>query len=212
MTVIDYYFTTISPYCYLAGDKLERIAARHGARIAYKPVDMMKVFEVTGGVPVKARHQSRQEYRFQDMGRRARREGVAMNLQPKFWPGAPMLSCCALIAAEAAVKDGRADGDVGKAARAMLRAQWAEQKDIGDTGVIAAALDEAGFSADVLADGVGAGATYASNTAEAVQRGVFGAPFYIVGDQRFWGQDRLDDLELLLKELAAGKGGPNARH
>ena len=202
MRVIDFYFSPASPYSYLAGDRLERIADRHGARIAYKPVDVFTVFEVTGGIPVHRRHLSRQEYRFQDLARRARKAGMDIHLQPKFWPGDPMLPSCALIAAGAAVDAGKATGDVGVAARALMRALWAEQKDISDTGVIAAALDEAGFSADVLADGASAGAIYAANTEEAVRRGVFGAPFYIVDEQRFWGQDRLDDLEDLLR------GGP----
>jgi 2-hydroxychromene-2-carboxylate isomerase len=203
MTVIDYYFTPLSPYAYLAGDRLEALAARCGAAIAYKPVDMFKVFETTGGVPVPRRHPSRQEYRFQDLARRARRADLTLNLQPLHWPTDPTLSCCALIAADAAVRAGHATGDVGRAARAMMRACWAEQKDVADTGVIAAALGEAGFSADLLLDGATAGATYAANTQEAVSRGVFGAPFYIVGEQRFWGQDRLEDLEDLLQQGGA---------
>ena len=121
-----------------------------------------------------------------------------------------MLPSCALIAAAGAVDAGEAKGDVGKAARALMRALWAEQKDIADTGVIAAALAEAGFSADVLADGVSAGATYVANTEEAVRKGVFGSPFYIVGEQRFWGQDRLDDLEDLLARGTSGAS--DARH
>jgi 2-hydroxychromene-2-carboxylate isomerase len=210
MSVIDYYFSPASPYAYLAGDRLEQIAVRQGARIAYKPVDVFTVFDVTGGIPVHRRHLSRQEYRFQDLARRAGKAGLDMNLQPKFWPGDPMLPCCALIAAQAAVDAGKAKGDVGLAARALMRALWAEQKDIADTGVIAAALAEAGFSADVLADGASAGATYAANTEEAVRRGVFGVPFYIVETQRFWGQDRLEDLEDLL--AARALEGSNARH
>ena len=97
MRVIDYYFSPASPYSYLAGDRLEQIAARHGARIAYKPVDVFTVFNVTGGIPVHRRHLSRQEYRFQDLARRARKAGLDIHLQPKFWPGDPMLPSCALI-------------------------------------------------------------------------------------------------------------------
>ncbi|MFT4793583.1 MAG: 2-hydroxychromene-2-carboxylate isomerase [Paracoccaceae bacterium] len=204
MSVINYYFSPASPYAYLAGDRLEQIATRQGARIAYKPVDVFTVFEVTGGIPVHRRHLSRQEYRLQDLVRRARKAGMDMHLQPKFWPGDPMLPSCALIAAGAAVAAGTSTGDVGLAARSLMRALWAEQKDISDAGVIAAALAEAGFSADVLSDGSHAGAAYASNTEEAVRLGVFGSPFYIVDGQRFWGQDRLEDLEDLLA------GGPAA--
>ena len=82
---------------------------------------------------------------------------------------------------------------------AITRACWAEEKNIADDDVIRAALVGAGFDAGLADSGMLAGAeTYAANLEEAVSRGVFGAPFYIVGDERFWGQDRLDDLDLHL--------------
>ena len=65
MPHIDYYFATISPYTYLAGTRLEEIAAKHGATITYKPVDILQQFARTGGQPPKDRHISRQEYRAQ---------------------------------------------------------------------------------------------------------------------------------------------------
>lgn len=200
MPVIDYFFSVLSPYAYLAGDRLERIAEAHGALIRYKPVDLHKVMEVTGGLPVHRRHVSRQEYRFQDLARRARRAGLPMHLQPKHFPGNPTLANCALIAAQTAQENGDAPhGDVGAAARALMRALWAEQKDLADPGVVAEALGAGGFTAAVFSGGAAAGETYARNTEEAVRRGVFGAPFYIFGEERFWGQDRLDDLEIALK-------------
>ncbi|MGG7567814.1 2-hydroxychromene-2-carboxylate isomerase [Rhodovulum sp. DZ06] len=200
MPVVDYYFSVLSPYAYLAGDRLERIAEANGALVRYKPVDIHKVFEVTGGIPVHRRHVSRQEYRFQDLARRARRAGLPMHLSPKFWPGNPTLANCALIAAQEARSEGQApDGDVGAAARALMRALWAEQKDLADPGVVAEALAEGGFSTAVFSGGAAAGETYVRNTEEAVRRGVFGAPFYILGEERFWGQDRLEDLEIALR-------------
>ena len=48
---IDYYFSTLSPFSYLAGQRLEEIAARHGAAITYKPFDIMTLFARTGGTP-----------------------------------------------------------------------------------------------------------------------------------------------------------------
>ena len=56
MAQIDYFFGTISPYAYLAGDRLERIAERHGARVTYRPLDIMQLFDRTGGVRPAARH------------------------------------------------------------------------------------------------------------------------------------------------------------
>ena len=66
MAHIDYYFSTISPFAYLAGNRLEEIAEKHGATIAYKPLDIMALFGRTGGTPPKDRHPNRVGYRAQD--------------------------------------------------------------------------------------------------------------------------------------------------
>ena len=62
MTQIDYYLSTISPYAYLAGDRLEKLADRHGARVTYRPLDIMQLFDRTGGVRPPARHPARMDY------------------------------------------------------------------------------------------------------------------------------------------------------
>ena len=94
----------------------------------------------------------------------------------------------------------------GALAQAFLRAVWAEERDISDPGTIAAILAENGHDAAALAQaGDAAEAQYDANTALALERGVFGAPFYIVGDERFWGQDRLEFLD---RHLAAVAHGP----
>lgn len=192
MARIDYFFSTVSPFTYLAGLKLEEVAARHGIGVVYKPMDVMGLFGRTGGTPPKDRHPSRQEYRLQELRRQAAKSGLPINLKPAFWPTNPAPSSYAIIAAQAA-----GGGDVGALAHAILRACWAEEKDIAQDDVVRACLTEAGFDAGLADSGLLSGAeTYAANTEEAVNRGVFGAPFYITdGDERFWGQDRLDDLD-----------------
>ena len=62
---IEYYFSVISPYTYLAGERLSAIAARHAAEIVYRPVDIVALFGRTGGVVPKERHISRRHYRLQ---------------------------------------------------------------------------------------------------------------------------------------------------
>ena len=89
MARIDYYFATTSPYTYLAGRRLEEIAARHGAEIAYKPLDVIALFGRTGGVPPRERHPARQGYRAQELRRQAKKLGVPFNLQPQHWPTNP---------------------------------------------------------------------------------------------------------------------------
>jgi len=200
MADIDYFFATLSPYSYLAGLRLEEIAAKHGATIAYKPVDIIALFGRTGGVPPKDRHPSRIEYRAQELMRQAKKAGLPFNLQPAHWPTNAAPSSYAIIAA---IHDG--SGDVGKLCHSILRACWAEDKDIAQDDVIRDCLAGAGFDPALADSGLLVGAeTYAANLEEAVDRGVFGAPFYITkDDQRFWGQDRLEDLDAHLATLKA---------
>jgi 2-hydroxychromene-2-carboxylate isomerase len=191
MPHIDYYFATISPFTYLSGTQLESIAQKHSATITYKPVDIMGLFGRTGGIPPKDRHPNRQEYRLQDMRRRAIVAGLPLNLKPAFWPTNLAPSSYAIIAAQAA------GGDVGKLVNALTRSCWADEKNIAEDDVIRACLHEAGFDPALSDSGLLNGAeTYSANLEEAVEKGVFGAPFFITDtDERFWGQDRLDDLD-----------------
>lgn len=195
MAHIDLFFSTLSPYAYLAGTRAEEVAAKHGATITYKPMDIMALFTRTGGTAPKDRHISRIEYRAQELPRQAKKVGLPFNLKPAHWPtnGAP--SSYAFIAAQNA-----GGGDLGKLMFAITRAVWAEDKDIAENDVIRACLEEAGFDPALADSGLLEGAeTYAANLEEAVERGVFGSPFYILDNgQRFWGQDRIDDLDATL--------------
>ena len=192
---IEYYFSVISPYTYLAGERLSAIAARHAAEIVYRPVDIVALFGRTGGVVPKERHISRRDYRLQELTRQARKNGVPINLQPAHWPTNQAPASYALIAAK-----NNGGGQLDKLVQAFTRACWAEERNIADDAVIRDCLADAGFDPDLANGGLLQGAEeYAANLEAAVDAGVFGAPFYIVdGDQRFWGQDRLDDLDAYL--------------
>lgn len=192
MAHIDYYFATVSPFTYLAGTRLEEVAARHGATIAYKPLDVIALFGRTGGTKPAERHDSRKEYRLQELRRQAEKLGMAINLAPAHWPTNPAPSSYAIIAASKA-----GGGDLGALSHGITRACWAEEKNIAEDDVIRAALVAAGFDPALADKGLLEGAEqYARNLEDAVAAGAFGAPFYIVdGSERFWGQDRIDDLD-----------------
>ncbi len=195
MAHIDYYFSTISPYTYLAGDRLEQVAAKHGATVTYKPLDILGLFARTGGTPPKDRHPSRQAWRLQELTRQSRKLEMPFNLKPAHWPTNQAPSAYAIIAAQYA-----GGGDLGKLIRAILRAVWAEDKDVAEADVVRACLQEAGFDPALAETGmVEAAETYARNLDEAVAANVFGAPTFVTdGGQNFWGQDRIEDLDLHL--------------
>ena len=194
MTNIDYYFSVLSPFTYLADDRLEAIASRHGVGIKYKPFNIVEVFAKTGGTAPKDRHASRQAYRLQDLARTARMNGMDINLAPAHWPTNPEPASVAIILASR-----KKSGDIGKLVRAILGACWSQDRDIAENEVIVNCLESAGHDRS-LATWIDDSAIdeYRQNTREAVSRNVFGAPSYLVGDQVFWGQDRLSHLDAWL--------------
>ena len=198
MTNIEYYFSTVSPYTYLAGTRLEQIAQKYGASITYKPLDIVALFARTGGIHPKERHQSRKDYRLQELRRQSDKAGLALNLAPAFWPANTAPSSYAIIAAQNA-----GGGDLGALAHGITAACWAQDQDIADESVIRGCLEACGFDPELVNSGMLEGAeTYVRNLEDAISAGAFGAPFYITDkDERFWGQDRLDDLDWYLESI-----------
>ncbi len=195
MTQIECFITTVSPYVYLAGRRLEDIASRSGATVRYIPVDPAALFARTGGQMLKDRHESRKAYRLQELRRWSVKTGLKLNPQPMFWPVNPAPSAYAVIAA---IKAG--GGDLAGLIHGFGVALWAQNRDIADPDVIADILAAHGYDPKI-ADRymLAAAETYMANLEEAVAQGAFGFPFYVVGEEKFWGQDRLDDLDLHLQ-------------
>jgi 2-hydroxychromene-2-carboxylate isomerase len=116
---------------------------------------------------------------------------MPLNLQPRHWPTNPVPASAAIIAAGEA-----GGGDMGALVHGFLRAVWAEDRDIAEDATIRDALAQAGFDPAVADRGLlTAVETLERNTDEALRRMVFGAPSYVVGDEVFWGQDRLALLD-----------------
>lgn len=198
MAHIDYYFGTASSWSYLAGLRLEAIAAEHGATITYKPLDLQALFLRTGGQRPQDRHPSKQAYRLQEMQRWSEALGMEMNLKPDFWPVNPAPAAYVIIAAQAK------GINVAQLSHAVLRAVWAENRNIADDDTLRAILTEQGMNPSIVDTGLLVGAeTYSRNLEEAVNAGAFGAPFYIIREtgESFWGQDRLEFLDKALAKL-----------
>jgi len=196
MKHVDYYFTPVSPFTYFGHDRFVALANRHGASIVVKPVDIGKVFSVSGGLPLKQRAPQRQAYRLFELKRWREFLHMPLNLQPKFFPvpGDPASKWIL-----AALEGGAAEGL--KLAGAIMRAVWVEERDVSDAATLAALAAEQGLDAAHLGQRAAAadtGARYDALTQEAIERQVFGAPTYIYRDEPFWGQDRLDFLDRAL--------------
>ncbi len=196
--VIDYYFSLISPWSYLGGDRLAEIARRHGAAINVKPVDYGRIFPASGGLPLAKRAPQRQAYRLVELRRWRDHLGADLKLEPQFFPVDETLAAGMVAAVRLA------GGDALPLSQALLRAVWAEERNIADRETLAAIAAAEGHDAETLlaaAEGPEARRARADDTEEALARGVFGAPSYVYAGEIFWGQDRLDFLD---RALAAG--------
>lgn len=189
---IDYYFWMNSDWAYLGADRLEALAARQGVEIRYKPVDLPNVYSRTGGVLLGQRAQERQNYRVIELRRWCRKLGIHVNPHPKYMCPNADLASCIVIAADL---QGQAVLPVYKA---LLRAQWAEERDISDEDTLREILSEQSLDPEELLQRSGEPDVvrhYRRFTDEAVAAGVFGSPSYVYRGELFWGQDRLDMLE-----------------
>ena len=206
---VDYFMTPVSPYVYLGHQRLRQICARTGATLRLRVVDLGKVFPVSGGVALKDRAPQRQAYRLQELARWRDFLGVPLTLQPRYFPVPPAAASTLILAA--AERHGQ---DIAlDLAFDCLRAVWAEERNIADADTLreiaqARGLDGAALLTQAASDGIAA--TFAQHTDEAIARGVFGAPTYALGNELFWGQDRLDFVERALARTASGSAGAAA--
>ena len=196
--VVDYYFAPVSPWSYLGHDRFVAIATKHGATTRVLPIDLSKVFPVSGGLPLPKRAPQRQAYRLVELKRWRDYLSMPLNLQPKFAASSGDSASHWILAAREAGEDAAL-----RLAGALLRARWAEERDIADIATLAAIARECGIDADRVAARAGSAeiaAAYAAATQEAIDRQVFGVPTYIYRDEPFWGQDRLDFLDRALAQ------------
>jgi len=184
---VEFFYDFGSPTVYLAATQLPAIAAAVGATIDWRPMLLGGVFKSTGNqspvvVPAKA------AYMNNDLERFAKRYGVPFNFNPHF-----PINTLALMRGAAAYQD---DVVVSSTYRdAIFRAIWVEARNLNEPDVIGQVLSDAGLDPAELMNRIGQQTVkdqLIANTEEAVNRGVFGAPTFFVGEQMFFGQDRLD--------------------
>ncbi len=195
--LIDYYFTPNSPWSYMGHGRLTELAGRYGVGIRVHPVDYGgTIFPATGGLPVGKRSPQRQAYRLVELERWRKVLGVVLNIKPNFWPANEVLASGMVLAARES-----GDGAV-RLSGALLRAVWAEDRNIADDNTLLVIAGECDLDGDSLiraAETEEITKLRAGESEQAVGRGVFGAPTYIYAGELFWGQDRLDLLERAVK-------------
>jgi 2-hydroxychromene-2-carboxylate isomerase len=192
--VCEYYFSPPSPYAYMGHARLMQMAKKHDVQVMVKPCDYGRIFNVSGGLPLAKRAPQRQAYRLVELKRWSEFLNVPLNFQPKHFPVPGDPAARFIIATNLAHGTDAAMEVTG----AIMRAVWAEEKNIGDEDTLAAIGLQFGYDGKALvksSETASVQAEYDRFTEEAIAANVFGAPWYVVDGEGFWGQDRLDFVE-----------------
>ncbi|WKV86827.1 2-hydroxychromene-2-carboxylate isomerase [Pseudomonas sp. B24_DOA] len=193
---VEFYFDLGSPATYLAYTQLPKICADTQSELTYIPMLLGGVFKATGNaspamIPAKGR------YMFQDLDRFAKRYGVQLRFNPHF-----PINTLTLMRAVTGIQLHQPQR-FAEFVDCLFRALWVEGRNLNDPQTIAAVLTENGFDPQeimTLCNDESVKATLKENTEAAIKRGVFGAPSMFIGDQLFFGQDRLDFVEEALRQ------------
>jgi 2-hydroxychromene-2-carboxylate isomerase len=191
---LEFFYDYVSPFSFLADSQLAGLAERTGAEIVYRPFLLGGVMQATGNsppisVPAKG------AYMATDVQRWCSEYGVAVNPNPHF----PVNTVTAMRGALVTLQEG------GFAAyhEALFRSVWCDAVNVADREALSAVLEKAALDAAHILERCGAPETkdaLKASTAEAVERGAFGAPTMFVGDEMFFGNDRLHFVEKALRD------------
>jgi 2-hydroxychromene-2-carboxylate isomerase len=193
---VEFLFDYGSPFSYLASLQIEGFAKRNGATVAYTPILLGAVLKATGNaspmtVPAKGR------YMATELRRWSARYGAVFNPNPHAFMSNTLRLMRGAVAAQM-------KGWFALYHTAIYRAVWAEAQNLGDDTVLRKVLDRVGVPATELivdSERPEVKDRLRQSTDRAVERGVFGAPTFFVGDEMFWGNDRFDFIEEAVRRL-----------
>lgn len=190
-TSVTVYYALQSPWTYLGWPRFRDLMAEKNVEAEYRPINMAPVFASSGGLPLAKRPRQRQAYRMMELKRWREVLGMALTLEPTYFPVNEEKADRMVIAL------GLKGGDIAGLSFAMMRAVWADERDIGDEASLIAIAAENGLDGEALLADAGTEAVtdaYEANTKAAMDVGVFGVPTFDLDGELFWGQDRLDLL------------------
>ena len=185
---LDFYFDFSSPYGYLASHKIEALAAKHGRGVIWRPMLLGAAFKATGAAPL-PQIPLKGEYAKRDFERSARFHGVPFRI-PEPFPVSTVAACRAFYS----LAD---EKEQVKLAKALYRAYFVDNMNLGDAAQVLKVAASAGCQVDIESQAV-KDKTRAQVEA-AIAKGVFGSPYIVVDGEPFWGIDRFDQLERWLK-------------
>jgi len=190
MAVLEFWYEFASTYSYPAAMRVERIAKAAGVAVRWRPFLLAPIFGAQGWTdspfniyPVKGR------YMWRDLARICARENLPLKLPPARFPQNGLKAARLALA-------GEKDGWAADFTRAVYTANFAEQREIADDATLVDILTNLGIdsvAAFAASNAPENKARLKEQTDEAIARGIFGAPSFTVGDELFWGNDRLEE-------------------
>ena len=195
---VDYYLAPQSPWTYLGHQRFVQIVKDAGATVRVMPMDLGKVFPISGGLPLGKRAPQRQAYRLVELARFSKSLNLPLNLHPKFFPVAGDPAAKLIIAVDLHHGTDAALAITGD----VLSAVWHEEHDIANVATLTDLLRKHRLDAACLelSNSAEVQTRYDSYTQSAIDTQVFGAPSYVIHGEMFWGQDRLDFVAAALKQ------------
>ena len=200
---LDFYFEMGSPYAYVAAEKIDALAALYDFKVRWKPIFLGILFKQTGAAALTTAHPWKSSYFMHDFGRNARLNGVPY-VQPTKFPVATSAAARCVLALQQ--KD---DTIAREFAKGCSRALFSQDQDISDLSVLAKiaeglSINGADLIAEQQSDAIKQAFTAAMKQAADAQ--VFGSPLFIFADgEKFWGSDRLGQVELHMRAIAGRK-------
>jgi 2-hydroxychromene-2-carboxylate isomerase len=194
MPQVEFHFDFGSPNAYLSHLVIPDIERRTGAAFVYVPILLGGIFKMTNNrspAESMAGIRNKSEYELLETQRFIARHSITCFQRNPFFPVNTLTLMRAAVAAERL-------GILNRYVNEIFRHMWAEPKKMDDPAVLRAALTESGLDADQLLQGAQDQAVkdrLLANTAASVERGTFGSPTFFVGNEIFFGKDRLSDVE-----------------
>ena len=193
-TSIDYYLSLASPWSYLGHKRLTKIASEYGRQINIYPIDLSIVLPATGGIPLPKRSLQRKKYRMQELKRWRDYLNLPLNCEPKHFPVVDESAAAMVIA----IREENPEAALHFAG-SCLEGVWANELDISNTSILLRLADELDIDGKAALSKKESMLSVRENESKlAISKGVYGAPTYVVNEEIFWGQDRLDFLERFL--------------
>jgi len=193
---IDYYYTLMSPWAYLGVQRFYNLQKKYDFVIKHYPLDILKLFSLSGGLPLAKRSEQRKVYRMKELQRWQKKLKLPLNFTPKYFPPSDVEKASCMVLS---IKDSNIQNLLSLN---LLKCVWVIEEDIGDIKTLLKVCKNLKLNDDKILEESKKFRNFYNSLADlAAKNNVFGSPSYVLNNEVFWGQDRLNLLEEKILEI-----------